>query len=83
MLFITAVNEKDANANLKELVYEDTINRLKPNQAEKDKETFDFVLKVTDNAYKITQEDHNQLQNTGLSKEQILEIISVVPYFIK
>ncbi len=45
--------------------------------SEKEKAVLDFSLKVTNESYKITEKDHENLKKHGMTEQQILEVISV------
>jgi len=45
--------------------------------SEKEKTVFDFALKLSNESYKITEKDHQNLKKHGFTEQQILEIITV------
>jgi len=45
--------------------------------SEKEKAVLDLSLKVTNESYKITENDHENLKRHGMTEQQILEVISV------
>ncbi len=45
--------------------------------SEKEKSVLDFSLKVTNESYKITEKDHENLKKHGMTEQQILEVISI------
>ena len=45
--------------------------------SEKEKAVFDFALKLSNESYKIIEEDHQILKKHGFTEQQILEIITV------
>jgi uncharacterized peroxidase-related enzyme len=45
--------------------------------SEKEKAVLDFSLKVTNESYKITEKDHENLKKHGMTEQQILEVISI------
>lgn len=49
--------------------------------SEKEKAVLDFSLKVTNESYKITEKDHENLKKHGMTEQQILEVISVASLF--
>jgi len=49
--------------------------------SEKEKAVLDFSLKVTNESYKITKKDHENLKKHGMTEQQILEVISVACLF--
>ncbi len=46
-----------------------------------EKAALDFALKVTRNAYKVTEKDHTRLRSHGYTDPQILEIAAVASLF--
>jgi len=49
--------------------------------SEKEKAVLDLSLKVTNESYKITEKDHENLKKHGMTEQQILEVISVACLF--
>jgi len=45
--------------------------------SEKEKTVLDLSLKVTNESYKITEKDHDNLKKHGMTEQQILEVISI------
>ncbi len=49
--------------------------------SEKEKAVLDFSLKITNQSYKITEKDHENLKKHVMTEQQILEVISVACLF--